>query len=474
MSKVVPAPESVVQAAALLVREHMPLYERRKSGDSMLNSLMKADVVPKKYRASRQGVMLGRKAHPYDMRQVMSFQTSNEHHSTCIKTKTAATVGLGFRDEEDDKQPKIDPVTMMPEQLPSALTRLNKKPSKADLVLDPLCEHSFQDVINDVAEDYHQVGNGYLEIVRKGNKKINGPITGIHHLSAPDVYVFLEDLQYNMHFEVVGCEGLGGSRHFAAFGDKEDFIARSRANSSVVSYRASRKPDQISEVIHFRKPSSMHRWYGFDDWLSCVPTIELCQMFTQHTFDFFLNRGVPEFMLFILGAKLEKDDWKKVEDAIRANIGLGNSHKSMALNLTNPNIKIQLEKLAMDSKGDKDVGDLTDAAAVRIVTAHRVPPLLAGIMVPGKLGASNELPNALMAFQALVISGDQRIFTQKLGNTLGNEAINGGLGLTRDDFIFREITEVIDVGTMDTTSRMRESIPAAKAKGRDLSTGVKD
>jgi hypothetical protein len=54
-----------------------------------------------------------------------------------------------------------------------------------------------------------------------------------------------------------------------------------------------------------------------------------------------------------------------------------------------------------------------------IATAHGVPPLLANILLPGKIGAANEGPNALLLFQKRKLGQIQRTFSRILANTLG-------------------------------------------------------
>lgn len=431
MSKApIPAPPEVEEAirAELLAVDNIPLYkELADRTESAMTRLTKAD----KAQISRQGVDEGLKDHPFDMEAVIRFQTSNIHHSACINTKVASSVGVGHLGSENGD-------------------------GKVDRVLNPLCDETWQEVIEDVAEDYWQVGTGYIEVVRGVDGF--GRITGIHHVPSKYVYVCVDN-EYNRHYKILGGEGGSDDIVLAHFGDKKGFMERLTGSD--------RKPEEVSEIIPFRNPTSLSRWYGFPDWISAVPSIELVQMMLQQQFDFFLNRGVPEFMLFILGQKLPEDDWKTVLNAIRANIGQGNSHKSLALNLQNPEIKVQLEKLAMESKSEEGFAKSKESLAMDIVSAHRVPPLLAGIQIPGKLGATNELPNALMAFQILVIGPAQRQFQQQLGASLGREP---NLGLTVKDFGFRKITDEINLQNMDTISRMRE--PAAE--GRDPGEGLKD
>jgi PBSX family phage portal protein len=419
--------------------------------------------------ATRQGTGEGEKEPPFDFEKVQALMTANPHHSTCIHTKVSSTVGLGFETPADKNrrqqameaqmQPPPPPASPAGEEVEKASDPYEI--ARADEVLNPLCSVSWADVLHDVCEDYMVTGNGYIEVVRSG-----GTITGLHHIPANDLRVKVEAESYNSHYILRNSDtGIGsntiGEQVFARFNDKDRVVSE-----------LDQDPDLVSEVIHLRRPSSMSRYYGSPDWIAAVPSIELVQMLMQFRYDFFLNRGVPEFFLFVTGQNLTEDEWEKIETAMQATIGLGQSHKSVALNIPNPDVNVVLERLGIEGKSDDTLADTKENLAMDIVTAHRVPPLLAGIQIPGKLGATNELPNALMAFQLLVIGPHQRIFHQTLGSTLGGE---GGVGgLTMDDFTFRRITDEIDLGKMDTVARMRQSPMQANEEGRDLNDGVRD
>jgi hypothetical protein len=253
---------------------------------------------------------------------------------------------------------------------------------------------------------------------------------------------------------------------FARFGEGAELLVRLKDNL--------KDKTNVSEVIHFRQSSNLNRWYGMPRWLAATASIELMQALHQFSFDFFINRGVPEFILVIKGGKMAKPDWDKVEQALKANIGTGNSHKTMALNLTDPNMDVVVEKLAMEGTGDSTMlKDMSETLALSIVSAHGVPPLLAGILIPGKLGSANELPNALQSFQALVVGPMQTCVSTTLGVSLGDPKYNGGLGLVKGDFKLKKITEELDLGQMDTVSRMKQPLATAQAQGRDLSAGLK-
>ncbi|MCZ2418666.1 MAG: phage portal protein [Burkholderiales bacterium] len=428
---------------------------------SLLATLFKAD--PKG--ASTQPMQPGMRQLPYDFKAIYGLMTANVHHASCIRAKRSATVGLGFSDK------KVHPT------------------------LDPLCDVSWQDTLDAICDDYWMTGNGYLEVVRLGEQ-----ITGLHHVRAADVRIVVED-RVNLHYVIEGNGESFGSTVFAKFGEAAEVFAEgSPRHKAVVRHSAATQPNidgdalpaTTSELVHFRRAGAIDRWYGYADWIAAVTSIELVQMNHQHDFDFHNNRGVPEFILWVLGEQVTPENWKKIEARLESHVGLGNSRKSMAINLPGENIETRVDKLAMEGAADPAMfSTKNDTLALEIVSAHGVPPLLAGIQIPGKLGANNELPNALMAFQALVIGQAQHTFETTLAVTLGDTSRNGGLGLSRENFEatmemdemtgrlkkkggLRTILDAINVGMADTVGRMREPLASAQANGRDLSEGVKD
>ena len=388
---------------------------------------------------SRVGIEVGEQELPFDFDAAVLFKVHNTHHSTCIEAKKQAHVGLGLTDKKVTK------------------------------VLNKLCSVSWQTVMTKLAEDYHQVGNAYLEVVRTRA----GKISGLHHIPARLVRLFIEDNSgHHIHFIAKGTalltNGIGDTR-LAQFGDLE----RLRTKLEL-------EPDQkISEVIHFPQPSSMirARWYGFPYWLAAAAPVELTQALHQHQFDFHSNRGVPEFLTFITGGKVDDSTWTDLITAFQSYVGVGNSHKSSIFNLPDPNLKIKIEKLAMDGIANGTFfRDMSETLATIIVSAHRVPPALAGIVLPGKMGAANEISNAAVVFQGFVIGPEQEHFETILGCTLGDED-DGIEGLNDESFelntMIHEMAEALKLlAPMDTMGRMRDELPQAAADGRNLNDGL--
>lgn len=416
--------------------------------------------------ASTRTPASGRRQHPIDFAVAKRLKQFSPHHKTCLLTKAACAVGLGFERSSDKerrqkKQGFQDPKEVVADDAMGSVKDPTEQ-SRVSSKLDPLCDISFQDVLASAIMDYYELNDGYIEVVREDDNPL-GAIVGLHYLDAEFVYIVSEDNGVDYHYEVDPDGHTNRTVKFARFGDLESFRTRVKHSQP-----------RVAEVIHFRRSRSDDRWYGVPDWTSAVPLIELKTKVVQSQFDFFDNRGVPEIMLFLLGATVEEKPWQDLQKKLKSTIGAGNQHKSFAMNIADPNLKVQLEKLAMEGTTDNLFAAMADPLALEIVSAHRVPPLLAGIQIPGKLGATNELPNALQAFQKLVIGPDQHIISTILTNTLGNRSLNASLGLRYEDFILRTILDEIDLGSMDTVARMRQPFAQAAAEGRDPKEGLKE
>lgn len=382
---------------------------------------------------SANGSVTGRVRRPFNFRATAQMKLHNEQHSTCIETKKAATVGLGHKNE------------------------------KVAEVLDPLCRVSLLHTELQVEEDFENLGNGFLEVVREDYKQ-TGKIIGLHWQPAVEVDIEVENQNYEYHFVAGGPQT---EQRFAAYGDLDSYRARRKIPADT----------RVTELIHFSQPSSFSRWWGVPFWLAAVASIELVQALEQHQFSFHQNRGVPEFILFLTGAKVKKSDWDLIQSALASGQGAKNAFKSLAINIQDPNLEIDLQKLALENAADGEFfAKIMEVLSLHIVSAHRVPPSLAGILIPGKMGAANEMSNAIIAFQSLLIKQQQENFATTLWRTLGQDP---SLGLSEPKiFQFRTIVEEMAesmeaLKPADTMGRMRDELPQAAAEGRDLEEGLK-
>ena len=447
----------------------------------------------------------GIKERPVEVHAIRRLKRYSEHHEASVNATVAAVVGLGHILDTEQGEP--DPLSPdksheaaqerlvkaitppstppgggqanvpAPKPRPSATQRLM---SRADIILDPLCEHSWQQVLTACGQDLVEVANAYIEVTRK---KRSHEIVGVRSRSAGDVRVYY-DGDGMWHYVIQPCAessiygGMLGSEYHVARFDQTALIRSKlldigKRGVTLESYkRGSGSSGVYREIIDICDITNENRWYGMPRWLSALPMIDLKRAINHYYADFFHNHAVPDLLLVVSGAHgLNKEQWTSLEESLKQTKGLGNQHKSMALKFDNPEVKVEVHKLAMEMKSDSFAA-ASDAVNLSIVTAHGIPPLLAGIQTPGKLGANNELPNALQAFQALKIGRLQRIIQQRLGKTLGSE--RAGLGLTLSDFEFYTILDEIDIGTAQTVAGMKQPLAEAKAQGRDLSAGLKD
>lgn len=470
-----------------------PLFESR----YMVSSLRKAlETKPDKAAISNQGRLKGRVPHPFDFEAAQNLINACHIHEVCIFTKRDSIVGLGFETEEEAQQrarkrelenaahaaaiagdPKAKPPGGPPKDKPVAkelpMPPASDKPkdpaqqadlsapkprSKVEEVLDPLCDDGFQSLLNQLGEDYVTGGRAYLEVVRQSE---GGPIIGLWHMPAGRVFRFNEDEKPFFHYEVDDYHD-GGARalKYARWMDAQ------RVRSKVL---VSGGQEKVTELIEFKQISARQRDYGLPDYFGCVPWLELAQFVMQYDFDYFQNRAVPDLLVMLTGKKVAPEEMKQFVESLKSTVGGKNRHRSIVANFSAPDLVATVERLTADNR--ERFGDLWSAIQLAVVSAHRVPPLLAGVSLPGKMAAANELPNALIAFQTLYVDQQQQVFERVFGRTLGSD--EAGLGLQPNDFRLRKITDAYDMGQVDTMSRMRETTTEAQMSGRKLEDGLK-
>jgi len=437
-----------------LPRQTLDLY-----GEESLLSQVKLVKAVREDGGTNTGTTLGVRAKLIDVVKARRLRDLNDTHQTCLDAKRSSSVGMGHREE-----------------------------SIYD-TLDPLTRYGWQDVLDSLGDDFEDTGDAFLEAVYDGNK-----IVGLNHLDASAVHVVVEqeDDSETYHYQVISDSALSTAVSMARWGDlaglKERFgndgVRQSLGNSRMVTLTGEIVD---SEIIHFRQPNSRDPYYGFVDWMAAVPSIELVQMMTRHKFDLHFNRGVPEIIYHLIGPNVSNKAWDEIKAIFRASQGIGNSHKSAAIQIpANPDqIQIQVERLSQEL-GSQVYADDRFALAMAIATAHGIPPMLANILLPGKIGAANEGPNALLLFQKRKLNQIQKTFSRTLATTLGEST----LGVSSKDFLgerfkdtddqdkpiyhetgngFKTVLDGMTLGAQDALSRMKEPITGS---GRDPEKGL--
>lgn len=311
---------------------------------------------------------------PFDKETVNQYRYGSNMHGRAIEAKCTATVGLGFA-----------------------------APEVEDL-LDPLTDDDdILSTLTDICDDTYSLGNGFMEVVRESD---TSEPNGLHHLQAVSMDIEREETG-DYHF-VAQVEG-GDTVHLARWGEKARLANVLKVNQA-----------DISEVIHFPQvPSAWSRWYGVPTWITALPLIKVVQEIVQYNYDFFVNSAVPELLLLLTKGLVSKPDMDKLTALLKGSKGPGKRRKTLALNLPQENIEIDIEKLS-EGKIDGGFLELMDRNDLGILAAHGVTPVIVGIQnSPKILGQTKEIRDNLQLVQALTIKPNQRMFTKRLKATLG-------------------------------------------------------
>jgi len=398
--------------------------------------------------------------HPVNVESVLKLKDISSHHCACIQAKKFGTIGLGFIDEGQ----AISASVTTDEAQNAAASLLSGKAyvrSAVDDKLDPLTHYGFSNDLLNIAEDFMDTGTGYMEVVRNASDEI----TWLGFVPTADIWAIS---QGNHIYYLYRNPVSGQQTYFAKFGieNKKWLFSDGPYNGN-----STLLPEKVSEIIPFICPSNRVRHYGYPEWLSAATDIDLLKKAKQYKADFYHNRGVMDFIIAVMGESMDSDKWAKIETAIRGTSGMGNNFKNLALNLGNPDAKLQVEKLASENGTEEQFGKDNEVLSQNIVSAHRIPPLLANILIPGKLGAANEFVNALIAAQLLVFGPYQNIFQSTLAKTLAGP--DGIKGIKEEDFRLRTITSQINLTGLDTIGKMRSGVNDPQNADRDLQKGVK-
>lgn len=362
------------------------------------------------------GTEVGARAHQINKDASRRFRDLNTTHATCLDAKRSSSVGMGHREQEIYE------------------------------ALDPLCRFGWQDVLDAVGDDDCGEGEGFIEVVWDAGRT---RVLGLNHLDGAAVNVVVErqNDSERVHYQVTSVQGTRETVAMAAWGDllelRRRFAAadgQPRIDGLLAAPLGGRIVD--SEVIHLRHPNPRDPYSGYPDWVAATPAMELVHALVRHEFDFHFNRGVPELIYHLIGGTLNPKDWEKIENIFKANQGVGSSQKSAALHLPGSADawRIQVERLG-DPRSQDFFGEKSDALAMLIATAHGVPPILANILLPGKIGASNEGPNALLLFQKRKLGQIQRRYSRTLAATLGS-----GVALSNPDGATRTLAADLFLG----------------------------
>lgn len=292
-----------------------------------------------------------------------SLQDKQSFHGLSLAVKTTTSFCLGI-DSLSESQDKID----------HRLAVVNEY------------GQSFSDVMRQAGMDFHACGAGAIEVV-------------------PDTAGRPAELYY-MPADRVYFRPRGASTPFMYLNDE----------GVMEPWPAFRPGERDNSILYLPNQSNGHRLYGLPDWTGCLPDIELDYYATRYNQNFFLNSGIPDLAVIVEGGSFDEDTEKAVLSFLQSNIkGLDNSHKTLYLPIPDQDVKVRFEKIAGDMK-DRDLAfeKLRLQCRDNILSAHRVPPRVAGVVTSGQLGGGGEIFGQIQLFQETTIQPYQVAWERRL------------------------------------------------------------
>lgn len=432
------------------------------SEEPLRKTLYKVRDQPDRSDSAREPSNAGRLPHPFDMELADSMSEVNPYHGSCQATLVSATsgMGIGIIDEAKtaEQRRQIEEMDMV--DAASKLPVIDEEATaEAYDILDDLCEHDFDSLLMQVVGNYWGIGQGYMEVVRDDDD----PISALYWQPGTEVF---------RHFP-----GEAGNRSR----DRYLFVTSPYISQSSVYYSRWRKLDttdgipevsttsqrKLTELIDFVRPTTRWEGYGSPHWLAAIPYMDVDVRSLQRVSDYMFNGGTPANMVFVGGMPIAPGHTDKMKKVMGGATGSKTGQSALFTFPNAPRDRAWVEHLKVgDSFEGTQFLDTHSTINLSVASANQVPPMLAGITTPGKMGAANEMAQAIMTLQTNVISPVQKYLAKRLMRTLFS-TVGGVRGLTGKKIRFRTWVESMDMAALNTVARQRENVAANPNRNPD-------
>ena len=245
---------------------------------------------------------------PWNVYELANYYDTSFANHAAIDAKVENIVGLGYEFQ-------VSPRTML--KLESsvdkdAVGRARNRIERAKIELRDWLESlndddSFTTTMEKVFTDVQAIGNGYLEVGRT----VTGEIGYVGHIPATTIRVRrLRD----GYLQIIGNKVV----YFRNFGAK---------NPNPVTTDA-----RPNEIIHFKSYSPLNTFYGVPDIMSAITSLQGDQLAAQYNIDYFGNKAVPRYVVWLKGAKLSADAEDKMFRFLQTGLK-GQNHRTLYIPL---------------------------------------------------------------------------------------------------------------------------------------------
>lgn len=288
---------------------------------------------------------------PYDLFALSQYYETHFANHASVDTKVANMVGLGYHWELSSSAIARMDSKQTEEQRTAARKKIERAKIAMDTWLDELNdEDTFIHIMEKVVTDLQATGNGYLEIGRKSN----GEIGYLGHIPAVTIRV---RRQRDGFVQVIGDKVV----YFANYG---------KANGNPMT-----NDPNPNEIMHFKLYSPLNTFYGVPDILAAGQAVVGDQFAQQYNIDYFENKAVPRYIVYVKGAKLSADSEQRLFEFMQSNLR-GNNHRTLVIPLppdTDQN-KVEFKMEAIEAGVQEgSFGKYHESNRADVLAAHQVP-----------------------------------------------------------------------------------------------------
>ena len=288
---------------------------------------------------------------PYDPYTLAQYYETHFANHAAVDAKVSNMVGLGFHWELSESAI----ANMSNKDSESARDKARKRIERGKIVLSEWLdnlndEDTFIGTLEKVITDMQTTGNGYLEIGRK----TTGEIGYVGHIPSITMRVRRERDGF--------CQIIGNRVvYFANYG---------RFTGNPVT-----NDPNPNEVLHFKAYSPLNTYYGVPDIVSAGQAVTGDQFAQQYNIDYFENKAVPRYIVYVKGAKLSADSEQKLFEFMQTNLK-GQHHRTLVIPLPpdNDQTKVEFKMEAIEAGVQEgSFGKYHESNRNDVLTAHQVP-----------------------------------------------------------------------------------------------------
>jgi len=174
---------------------------------------------------------------------------------------------------------------------------------------------------------------------------------------------------------------------------------RIKKDRSAIIVSESLNPKKSTHAIQLMRHSPEYNFYGLPDYIGALNWIDVEYRIPKFNLDRFDNGFFPSALIQMFGAPPEGITAKQYVKSMVANFtGEANNSKIVAEMLDSPEQAAKITTFEFEK--------LAEMAKVNIISAHRIPPVLAMIETAGKLGGNQQISESHNLFMNSVITPD--------------------------------------------------------------------